>query len=280
MDLRYGYLGLLLLGTLLGTSSCSRVIDDESGATGEDGTTAEDGTADGTGDGGTADGGTADDDGTDDDGTGDDGTDDDGTDGDDGTTGGICEEYAKTDDDFGPAVSVTIRNSRPDPIYVPTERSGGTTPFYLSNESGTLYWAPHFDCDTVTCAELMSGICEGACPGCYCGEAVKMASGATYEAIWPGTLYEHTELPAACNLEDCEWGLECAKPYGAPGGAYTASSVAYTVLDCDQGSCPDCDPGDGWCIVEIDMWLYAGEELHAEAQVDYPNATTLELTFE
>jgi len=175
---------------------------------------------------------------------------------------------------------VTIRNSRDEPIYIKTEPQSGMPPFRLSDESGQLFWAPDYTCEIVTCARMMEGVCLGDCMDCYCGEAIVMASGATYEMTWPGALYEATELPSECNVENCEWGLDCAEPYQGPEGAYTLSSVAHTALDC-QGMCTECDPGDGWCIMDIDDdSFYAGEELQAGAEVDYPTATAVAITFE
>jgi len=126
---------------------------------------------------------------------------------------------------------------------------------------------------------MMTGLCEVACPGCMCGEAILMKPGATYEAIWPGALYEEADLPSQCNVEGCDF-TECAKPSQAPDGAYTVASVAHTELACQEPPC-ECEPSEDWCIIETGSPdEFQGEELQASADVDYPSATAVEINFE
>lgn len=194
------------------------------------------------------------------------------------TDGDACEDFDQTDFGFGPGVTVMIHNARPDPIYVRTYPYDGEPPFALSNESGVLLWAPSYSCSIVTCAEMIAGICEEACPGCTCGEAIAIAGGATYEKSWPGSLYEQAELPAECNEAGCS-STGCVRPYQAPAGTYTVSSVAFTVLACDEPPC-ECSPGDDTCTIETtNPDAFQGEQLQAEAELSYPGDAMVEITF-
>jgi hypothetical protein len=198
----------------------------------------------------------------------------------DGTTteGDVCEDFGQSDADFGPSVTVMIHNTRPDPIYIRTRPYDGEPPFALSNEQGSLLWAPSYSCSIVTCAQMIEGTCEEACPGCVCGEAIGIASGATYEHSWPGALYEQTALPAECNGAGCS-PTGCVRPYQAPAGTYTVSSVAFDVVNCDDPPC-ECSPGEDTCTIETtNPDAFAGEELQAEAQLSYPDDAMVEITF-
>jgi hypothetical protein len=254
--------GNILLGLVL-LAGCSK--SDDTDATGADSASESAASSDGTmaTDGTTTDGTTTDETTT------------------DGTTtdGDVCEDLDQTDGDFGPSVTVLIHNTRPDPIYIRTYPYDGEPPFALSNEAGSLLWAPSYSCNIVTCAQMMAGTCEEACPGCVCGEAIGIASGATYEQTWQGSLYQQTILPEECNEAGCS-PASCVRPYQAPAGIYTVSSVAFTVVACDDPPC-ECSAGDDTCTIETtNPDAFQGEELQAEAELSYPDDAMVEITFE
>jgi hypothetical protein len=164
----------------------------------------------------------------------------------DGTGGdGDGDGCGGYEDQYGPALAVTIQNDRAEVAYVAVQGQCDTGVLWVTSDEG-LSLPGLSDC--WTCAGAIAGPC--ACPGppCQFFTALKLEPGASYEASASATIYVGDELPAQCASFDCPTACQRAEPW--PDGPYTAHVQVGAAVLCQEGTC-DCDAsGSGYCFIE------------------------------
>jgi hypothetical protein len=178
----------------------------------------------------------------------------------------------------GPTVTFTLRNLSDDAIFVvsPLACEEGYVRIDLVG-STTGRWP--IDVCAPTCSAIVSGDCWDDC-ACSPPRLLRIEPGASHDVVWDGQLWVGAELPSECNA--CGVAPDCLLGISAPPETYLVTVTASTMAtDCvDEGGQPSCS-----CPDAAQTCLLAGQainptELPIQAHLEYPDANTLELTFE
>jgi hypothetical protein len=179
----------------------------------------------------------------------------------------------------GPEVTITLRNERAEAIFV-------TAPFFCadahlridSNGMPPGQW-PLGAC-TPRCTSIVADMCE--CPEvCEIPSLVRIEPGASHEIAWDGALFVEHLLDPVCNA--CGVAPDCRLGVSAPEGMVLVSATAASAAsECtDAKGAPvacECAADEGSCM--LDGTVADPQELGAQALLEYPGTTALELVFE
>jgi hypothetical protein len=192
----------------------------------------------------------------------------------DDTAGSDC---APDEAPQGPSVTFTLRNLRSDAIFVVSWL--GCVEGYVRLD---LVDDPPGRWPLDACAPTCANIIAGECWDCACEppRLLRVEPGASYDVVWDGQLWIDAELPTECNA--CAVASDCLLGVSAPAHTYLITSTAATsATDCvDEmgGSSCTCPNGAQACFIEGTVANPA--ELPVQANLEYPDATSLELAFD
>jgi hypothetical protein len=177
----------------------------------------------------------------------------------------------------GPEVMITLRNERAEAIFV-------TAPFFCADATVRIdsngmppgLW-PLGAC-TPRCTSIVADACE--CPeDCEIPALVRIDPGASHDVTWDGALFVEHLLDPACNA--CGVAPDCRLGVSAPDGMVLVSATAASsASDCTdpEGAPVACEcPAGGSC--PLDGTVADPTELGAQAVIDYPGTTAVELVF-
>lgn len=179
----------------------------------------------------------------------------------------------------GSEVTISLRNDRAEAIFVTSHFDCAEAHLRIdSNDDPAGRW-PLDQC-APTCASIIADAC--ACPeACMQPRLLRIEPGASHAIVWDGALWVDHELAADCNA--CGVAPDCLLGVTAPASMYLASAAASSAAsDCtDEAGRPvacECADGEDSCLL-VGNPADPGE-LGAQALLDYPRTTSLELVFD
>ena len=188
------------------------------------------------------------------------------------TAGEPCE--LPLQEPVGPAVAITITNTRATPVYI--DRTIGCAPVrgYRIVPAGADKPLPiDIDCQ-FRCDDVLAGaecVCDLGCPA---DSVQRLAPGESVVASWSGGQIVAAQLADGCGSESCAGRCVIDEP--APVGDYTlVVPASSTVSDC-QDTC-DCPPDEMPCIFTATR---GPDDLTIELAWNYPAMTELSAVFE
>ena len=193
-----------------------------------------------------------------------------------GVTGGPDECAPFEDASPSPEVTVILRNSGAEPVFLTHVRDcDDVPPFEMAgpDTDTPVIWTQGM-CDT-TCGQALAGVC-GCPPFCPQDAVMKIYPGGQHTRKWDGALHSAAMLPEACTTDSC--GPQCARKLQAAPGAYTLRARAAATASCVDPNMCTCTPNrEGWC--EVPAASLGPELVEATAQLEYPSMFVTELVF-
>lgn len=188
-----------------------------------------------------------------------------------------CESFG--DEEPAQAVTVTVRNTGDDPIFLSGQSCTSTIDLTVTDPNGDERTWRNDDC-TFTCEALQehSGVCAA---DCGIPPVIMIAAGGLYELEWTGVLYEPTEMPEGCFFEPQYPGPQsCHQQLVASAGDYTIATNAWSAASgCQDPSGCNCTPDtDGACQLEAPAFV-EGEASTQSGVVTYPSENAVEIVF-
>lgn len=181
-------------------------------------------------------------------------------------------------DEYGSPVAVTLRNDRPDPVFVlPSPGCPGVPvpPFSLLRDGAGVDFKPgdcDYGCDLVPFDQCG---CQEFCPG---AELLVLQPGASFASEWNGSEFNSVAVPTSCEVSLCE--PQCTVRVPSPAGAYTVTATAADAITCADPNACTCTPNaEGWCWLTIESYE-APAPFEATADLTVPGAAAVELVFQ
>ncbi|MCY0995181.1 hypothetical protein OV203_49095 [Nannocystis sp. ILAH1] len=181
----------------------------------------------------------------------------------------VCAD--PSDLDIGPAVTLTLRNGGAAPIFLVVDDGCGGQPFSVAPEGGSQLHTHALACEACATAALQCG-CDD---GCGNDEIIQLDPDGRLELVWAGDHFEASPVPSACVEQFCGFMTCLARRQVAPARLDIVAFATSAVGECGD-ACTCTADAEGWCVLAGQP---AGVQRLAEAQLDYPAATALELVF-
>lgn len=196
---------------------------------------------------------------------------------DDGGSGGQCLGYDDTTE-FAD-VSVTIRNTSAEPIYISGLGCTNNLDLRLYDAADNMLsyqrGACHFTCEQL---QQSSAVCAA---DCAVPPVVMIAPGGTHELAWDGTIHQSAPMPTGCHLEPEYAAGSCDQRVVAPEGTYQFELTAHDDSWCPPDSESECactPDANGSCTVDT-FYEITGVGRTARASLSFPSANAAEIVF-
>lgn len=185
------------------------------------------------------------------------------------SSGGVCDGFF--DEDGAGAVTITVRNQSPLPVFLPANCSGQPV-FQITPTGGpdgnTYAYEP--SC-LQTCADLKTEP-QYACGACA-PASIRIGPGEARSFTWDGTaLTAPTSMPAACWFEPHDG--TCVERVAAPAQAYAFNVDGFAGCGAPGEAC-SCT-SDGQCSGDP-----SGQQAYATpTKISFPQANQVEILFD
>jgi hypothetical protein len=158
---------------------------------------------------------------------------------------GTCDGF---DDDYGPAIPVSIRNGTGMAIHLQADPCNMTVPLAIQDAMGQGVGGLS---ECWTCAGAIAGGCVCPGPPCFISPGVYLEADAVYETSIGATRWTGRDLPVECASDLC--GTPCQQPSPLEAGTYDVVVTWAPNVTCTSGSCTCTpDPVTGHCFVDGD----------------------------
>jgi hypothetical protein len=141
--------------------------------------------------------------------------------------------------------------------------NGGTEPIHLVgpvdcvpehieiSDADGRWWAG--DKCTPVCDGGMLGECS-CLLDCPSAGVVTLMPGGTFQALWPGLLWEDVQMPDTCATADCAGLVDCRRAITPTTTSLNVEVAHITSLECDGASeCPCVPNEEGWCNPSVPL---------------------------
>lgn len=198
-----------------------------------------------------------------------------------GSSGAPSCQDALPADVVGDPVTIKIRNSRAEPVYLDQASNCNADyadPFGMKSDLGPF---PFAQGDCLDSCDLIPTDACGCNEFCIDQPVLLLQPGATYTATWSSNVLTSVPVP-----ESCPMGQLCTSTCSvfqlADAGTYTVHTLASAEIVCtpgEGGQCSCTPNADGWCWMQWDSYE-AVNPVEVSAQLTIPADTAVELVIQ